>query len=77
VGLLVDGDVLKVLSCAFWNNVLCSFRKIEEFGIMPRCLKCPHYLRFVREMDEDDERVMDEIDEIRANPDAYLRGGLR
>jgi hypothetical protein len=74
---LVNERGVKVLSCAFWDNVSCSFRKIEEFGIMARCLKCPHYLRFVREMDEEDERVMDEIDEVRANPDSYLHGGLR
>jgi hypothetical protein len=31
---------------------------------MARCLKCCHYRRFECEMDEEDERVMDEIDEI-------------
>jgi len=55
----------KPLSCFFLPNVLCSFRKSEHFGVMSRCLKCPHFKRFEREMDEEDERVMDEIDEIR------------
>ena len=55
----------KELSCFFLDDVVCSFRKNEKFGIMNRCLKCPHRLRFEREMDEEDERVMDEIDKIR------------
>jgi len=55
----------KVLSCVFWSDVLCSFRKSEQFAIMERCLRCPHLARFEREMGEEDEREMDEIDKIR------------
>jgi len=63
--MVLDGKRgLKVLPCAFLPDVLCSFRKSEKFGIMDRCFKCSHYLRFMCEMDEEDERVMDEIDEI-------------
>ena len=54
-----------LLSCLFWLDVLCSFRKYEKFGIMDRCLDCVHYKRFLREMDKEDQKVMDEIDEIR------------
>jgi len=50
--------------CAFWDDVLCSFRKTEHFAVMERCFKCPHFARFEREMDEEDERVMAEIDRI-------------
>jgi hypothetical protein len=32
---------------------------------MARCFKCPHYRRFEHVMDEEDEKIMDEIDEIR------------
>ena len=57
---------MKPLSCLFALDVLCSFRKSEKvFGIMDRCLKCLHYLRFLEEMAEEDEKVMDEIDEVR------------
>ena len=55
----------KLLSCFFLIDVLCSFRKSEKFGLMDRCLKCRHYLRFLREMAEEDEKVMDEIDRMR------------
>ena len=55
----------KLFSCFFLRDVLCSFRKNENSGFMNRCSKCPHYERFLREMDEEDERVMDEIDKIR------------
>lgn len=55
----------KLLSCLFLSDVLCSFRKSEHFAIMNRCLKCRHFYRFNREMDEEDEKVMGEIDRIR------------
>jgi len=54
----------RVGKCAFWDDVLCSFRKTERFAIMDRCLKCSHFARFNREMDEEDEKVMDEIEKI-------------
>ena len=53
------------LSCLFLLDVLCSFRRTEKFGVMDRCLKCKHYLRFLRIMHEEDMKVMDEIDEMR------------
>jgi hypothetical protein len=56
----VDSSVLK---CAFLDDVVCSYRKDEKFGIMNRCFKCPHYLRFEREMAEEEERFFDEVDE--------------
>ena len=57
----------KILPCLFLLDVkVCSFRKSEKFvGLMDRCLKCPHYLKFLDEMAEEDEKVMDEIDEWR------------
>lgn len=57
----------KPFSCMFLldDDIFCSFRKSERFGLMDKCLSCPHYLSFMREMDEEDERVMDEIDRIR------------
>ena len=61
----VGFNARKELSCLFLPDVLCSFRKNENFAVMNRCLKCPHRKRFLREMDEEDERVMDEIDKIR------------
>lgn len=56
---------MKRLSCLFLDGVLCSFRKTKQVAIMNRCLKCPHYLRFMRDMAEEDERVMAEIDSER------------
>ena len=54
----------KVLSCLFWKDVLCSFRKSENFGFMDRCLKCSHYLRFLRLMHALDMKD-DEIERMR------------
>jgi hypothetical protein len=56
----------KVFSCLFMLDVLCSHVKSEKSkGVMDRCLKCRHYLRFLRIMHDEDMKVMDEIDEIR------------
>jgi hypothetical protein len=62
---LVDKNSSKLFPCAFLPDVLCSYRKDEKFDVMDRCSTCRHYGRFMREMDAEDERVMDEIDEIR------------
>lgn len=68
---------MKLLSCLFLLDVLCSYVKTEKFsGVMDRCLKCRHYERFMREMAEEDAKVMDEIDEIRKHSDRYLSGEL-
>lgn len=72
-----DQDGLKVLSCVFLDDVVCSFRKDARFGVMSRCFKCTHYRRFMDEMDEEDERVMNEIDEIRKHPETFSREDLR
>ena len=52
-----------VLSCLFWDNVLCSRRKSSNDFKMDICSECSHFLRFEHEMDEEDERVNIEIDE--------------
>jgi hypothetical protein len=71
-----DKNGLKLLSCYFWDDVLCSHRKDARFGVMIRCSKCSHYERWERMMDEEDE-IDDEIDEMRKHPDRYRSGELR
>ena len=62
---MVDGQP-KVLSCLFLpSKVLCSYVKSEQSGVLDRCLKCRHYLRFLHIMHEQDMKVMDEIEEMR------------
>ena len=55
----------KRLQCFFDVDVFCSFRRYENMHIMSRCFSCSHYRRVMCEMEEEDERVMDEIDRIR------------
>jgi len=63
---------MKPLSCLFMLDVLCSYVKSERsVGVMDRCLKCRHYARFLREMAEEDEKVMDWIDNLRKDPERY------
>jgi hypothetical protein len=64
----IDFDSLfcKAFSCLFSPDVVCSYVKSDKFvGVMNRCMKCRHYEEFLREMDEEDEKVMDEIDRMR------------
>jgi len=56
---------MKVLSCVFFDDVLCSYRKNERFGVMSRCFKCRHYRKFKREMDEEEEEFFEEVERIR------------
>jgi len=62
-----------VLSCLFFNDVLCSHRKSAKVYIMDRCFECSHFLRFEQMMDDEDERMMDEIDRERAEFDGKNR----
>jgi demethoxyubiquinone hydroxylase (CLK1/Coq7/Cat5 family) len=57
--------IARRFQCSFSNDALCSSKKCAGFVFMGRCLKCRHYRRFMREMEEDDERLMDEIDRMR------------
>ena len=61
---MVDGKP-KVLSCLFLLNVLCSFRKVEQFAVLDRCFKCPHYSRFVQEMEELEDAFWEEEERLR------------
>jgi len=74
---LVDRNGLKCLPCVFLPDVLCAYCKGKGFGVMARCFTCSHFRRFEHEMDEEDERVMDEIDEIRKHPETFSREDLR
>jgi hypothetical protein len=61
-----SGKLARVpLPCILFSDVPCSFRKSENTVFMDRCFKCLQYERFEREMDEEDQKVMDEIERIR------------
>jgi len=56
----------KVLPCLFEGDaVLCSWRKTEQFAVLERCFKCPHYLRFVQEMDAEEDAFWEEEERLR------------
>lgn len=50
--------------CVFLSNVVCSYQKYDKPVVLDRCFSCSHYKRFMVEMDEEDEKVMAEIDMI-------------
>ena len=80
VVLMVKGYKYSQSLCVFLDDVVCPLHKrvskdtrFESGFIAVECFKCPHYLRFVREEDEEDARIMDEIDRERAVFDAQTR----
>ena len=54
----------KLLFCLFLVDVLCSFRKSEKFYIMNRCFECPHYKRFLKEMQDEEDEFFEECERI-------------
>lgn len=54
----------KLLPCPFSSEVKCSFIKSQGSISYGRCERCGEYRRFMAEMAAEDEKMMDEIDEI-------------
>ena len=50
--------------CFFTNAVRCFHRKSDRSGVFDRCAKCPHYERFMREMEEEEDKFWDEFDRL-------------
>jgi hypothetical protein len=66
----------KILPCVFLLDVLCSFRESEKIGVMDRCFECSHYRRFMLEAEEEDVRVMEEIDREREELERENQGDV-
>jgi hypothetical protein len=63
---LAERKLMDSWLCLFFDDVFCPHSKIPRLSREGSvCLSCEHYERFEREMEEEDERIMDEIDEIR------------
>lgn len=60
-----DSVQRKLLTCIFLEDVLCAHRKSDNFRPMARCWTCPEYLRFLRGMQEEEEKFFEECDKIR------------
>lgn len=61
----------------FLLGVLCAFRRdADDFRPMARCFKCFYYKKFLRLMDEEDERVMDGIDRLHEIRERWERGEI-
>lgn len=62
--------------CLFLDDVVCvkrnSVHKRKSFSVAKYCFKCAHYKAFILMMDEEDERIMDEIDRERAVLDGLV-----
>jgi len=51
--------------CLFLSDVVCSFVKSDKPAILDRCFSCPEYVRFNREMQEEEDEFFKECDMIR------------
>jgi len=60
----VESVKQKVFSCLFFLDVLCCYRTTEKIGVMNRCLKCSHYFRLFRQLDEQEEDFFEEAEKI-------------
>jgi hypothetical protein len=72
---LAERRLVESWLCLFFDDVFCPFSKVaKDKRLSSVCLDCEHYARSMLEMAEEDERVMDEIDEMRKNPEKYGYG---
>lgn len=67
--------------CKFLADVECPYRRTVEqrkgFSVNAFCIdRCEHYFRFIREMDAEDERVMDGIDRLHELRERFERGEI-
>jgi hypothetical protein len=72
-----DESQREVLSCVFFDDVLCSFRKSQKPKIMARCLKCSRYKRFGREMEKEEDEFFEFCEKVWTDPQGYSEGRIR
>ena len=63
--------------CIFDEDVWCSHSKVpKSLRFASVCQSCKHFADFEAKMDEEDEREMDEIDDILRNPEKHGYGDV-
>jgi len=68
--------------CSFVAGVVCPHKntaeRLKRFSIAKHCvgLKCEHFVRFEREMDDEDERLMDGFDRLHELHARWDRGEI-
>ena len=69
---LAEKRLVESWLCMFSDDVFCPFSKVtKDKRLSSVCLDCEHYARFMLDEAAEDERIMDEIDEIQKNPEEY------
>ena len=61
--------------CVFLVDLFCRFQTYDKPMVLDKCFRCPHYLRLMRQCDEEDIRLMDEIERIHRH--GYSQGELK
>lgn len=60
-----ERELMESWLCVFYDDVFCHYSKVNpDNRICSVCLNCKHYEKWEREMEEEDERIMADIDEI-------------
>ena len=54
----------KPFVCVFSDAVLCSMREFDVVSVMDTCMRCAQYELLMLEAELEDERVMQEIEDI-------------
>jgi hypothetical protein len=61
--------------CMHVDGVYCPYPEIAKSRRFSSvCVSCKHFKLFIKLMDIEDERIMDEIDDIHRNPKKYGYG---
>lgn len=73
---MVKGHKYRESLCLFLDDVVCvnrnSVYKLRVFSVPKFCFGCSHYDAFILMMEEEDERIMNEIDRERAVLDGLV-----
>ena len=64
----------KKFPCSWVIRVLCPHKKTRNFALLSQCFECSHYREFLRDMAEEDEKVMDDIDRERRELSEVRKG---
>jgi hypothetical protein len=69
-------EKLKRFACVCWDDITCPHLKRRKFSALYKCVKCPHYKRFEREMEEQEVEDAEFVEAVERDPEAYLRGEI-
>ena len=53
--------------CTLEVGKVCPHKKCEHTRILAKCFKCPHYRRFMADMEAEEEQFFKEVEKMRGS----------